>query len=275
MAVQAPDLQFPAVEIETVRLKFRTAEARTNTVGIQNPAVSNQLRFNHVQCGMVHVPELDVLHTALQRGAIALGNQGAPTVHQRELPQHHAITIALNGHITDDAAVDLRLHKDVRDVCLLFDVQIDIPVDAAVGHIIDHKSEGRNIQALPGVQTDCQDVLIAVFQVRRQIDGEGGIAGIMLAAFFAVDEDHGIVRRTIDGQQYPLVLPFTRNVQNLTVTADHLIFFFAEIVIRKLFACMGQPDVLPAFHAVFRQRFSKLPVVIDVNSAHKDFPLAR
>ena len=56
---------------------------------------------------------------------------------------NHSVGILARGYLYAKITVRIARYKNIIEMCLFFYVDIDVSVDASVGHVIDYKPEGR------------------------------------------------------------------------------------------------------------------------------------
>ena len=67
-------------------------------------------------------------------------------------------------------------NENVLNIALLPDIQPDLPVQAAVGQVIDDVTEGRDFRVLRGVQPDAQQIFSAQGRRVGNFHPEAGVA---------------------------------------------------------------------------------------------------
>ena len=82
-----------------------------------------------------------------------------------------------------------RVHKQVADPRLTGSLQPDLPVQAAVGQIVDDVAEGRNLRVFGGVQPDGQQVVLTQDGGLGNLYPETGVAASVLHQLPTVEKD--------------------------------------------------------------------------------------
>ncbi len=162
-------------------------------------------------------------------------------MHANSLANLHRRFRVGNLHPADGlrpALWEMGAYIHVLNVHLLLDIQVHVPIDAAVGQEVRMLSEWRNIQAFPGVQNDTDAVAFTVFHVVGDINGKSSISAAMFVYRLIVDEHLGVVCGTFKGEKEGFAFPLIQDEQGTLVFAAHLALGFIEIVIGKLFACV-------------------------------------
>ena len=52
--------------------------------------------------------------------------------------------------------------EDVLNICWILNLELNIPIDAAIGHVINHEAEGRGIELLAAVNLKGYQVVFSV-----------------------------------------------------------------------------------------------------------------
>ena len=171
MAVQAADLHLASVQVKTAFFKDCLAEAEYILPVVKKCSVRiEQLGFHLIKRGVFNVPQLHIAGKEGKLGIVlSLGKYHAPGCNDLlgVLPGeglNKLLPLCLAGQFDLREDLGLLAAKDLlpvlrsniavsdprRDIeilymILLLDLQINIAVDAAVGHVVDHKTEGRNV----------------------------------------------------------------------------------------------------------------------------------
>ena len=167
-----------------------------------------------------------------------------------------------------------RLGENVLEIDGLHDLQRNLPVNAAVGHIVDHVPERRNILAFAGVHTDGKKVVLSGLQTAGQLNGKRGISAAVSADTRSVQIDFRAVPCGADVQQNALSGPAFRRGNQMAVTAHHLIQAFIEIMIGQFFAGMRKTHFQKAVSAVrtgaesFAPFGCEQPVIVEIDTGH-------
>ena len=282
VAVESAQLEFSAVEIKAVLFEFRLAEADGAALFVHDRAVLYQLGAQLIQGRAERVPKADVFdrnRNVLRRGKRALADNGAA------VPlgdgQTHGVRVADDRQLTVNGAVKARvgrerqgvrhdrLGKNIVDIAALAQLERDLAVQSAVGHVVDHLAERRKIQRFTRVQLHRKE--------RRRIVGDklrfkGGVAALVLAKELAVQIDLGVVRRGAEADKGFFVAAIAQ-IEPLAVAADHLVNALVKIVIGDQLAGVRQAHGLAGAFAVEKAAVTgahKLPVIVQMYGfAHK------
>ena len=272
MPIQAPEEVFFPIEIEAVGGELRRAETEVHLFFIQNATAIQKAHPAEIQVGVLRPPGAGV--DALGRDVV-FPAAGVPQLlaGRRE-----------DGNI-DIAGEAVGLHLDFRPVnggggdenildaaASLFN-QPCLPVESAVGKIVDHKAKGWNFRVLGGVQSDCQGILPGLHQA-GDLQTEGGIAAAVLPCRHAVDKDGGNVGRAVELQEEPLAGNILGQGELSAIAADHLIILVVNIMQRQLHRVVGQVNTLPCplvIHKFLAPLAGKFPTVANAGF-HTDSP---
>ena len=204
MPVQTPEECFLAVQIEAVGLELRRTEANLCLPGIQHHAVFAQ------QCHPAGIP-------------VGIFNRpgSCPVVYQTHRACGSRAGLGQNGFFFRIDQLDpvgavspifrsdpeLKLgqiggsHIDIRNVAGFLHIQPDLPVKAAIGQIINNKTEGRNGAVFRGIQLHRQQVISAIVHRLGNIHPKACIAGAVGGQFPTVHIDRGDMGRTVKLQK--------------------------------------------------------------------------
>ena len=138
----------------------------------------------------------------------------------------------------------MHLGEYVTDVARRLNVQICLPIKAAIGHIVDDMTKGRDIQALPAVQTHRQQVFL-LRQLPSQVNDKGRVAAVMLFQQHTVQVYLCTVACGLKGQPQGLPCPCGLCRDHSLIAGNHLVDGFIKIVIGCFRNGMGQPNCCP------------------------------
>ncbi len=247
VAVEAAELDFFAVEVKAVRTESDIAEADAGIVFVDDLSAAQELRAEGIELRLPKAPPDDLSRRKIKLFAAPdlLFGDRVPAV-EHAAAERHARAVPGEGDIRRDPSGRLGLHENVLDKALLPDIEPNLAVEPAVGHVIDHEAEGRLIERFPCVEADRDAVLPADLERAGELRFKGGVARAMLRKLLPVQEDFGKMRRCADAEEDALPRPFFGNFERLRVAADHLIDTFVEIIVGRLSAGMRKVDALTA-----------------------------
>ena len=275
VAVEPDQLQFPAIEVKPVCGEHRAAEAEGRLRAVEHGFALPQLGHERVERGAERVPQLRAGQLQVERRGLLqiegnVGHRGDlfgqdPFAEEHLLAQgkflviawlcavepHTAVDGSCKGHGAGSLRAgpalqqalplrDLRQNEHIVDPALLLDLQSNLTVKPAVGHIVDHIAERWDVLLLPAVHADGQQRLAAVGKRIGQLHAEGRVAAVVLGELFPAAVDLRTVSRRADGEKHALAAPCLRHVQRAPVAADHLIDAFVKVVIGRLTAGVRQ-----------------------------------
>ena len=241
--VQAPQERLFPVQIEAIRLKNRRAEAETGLPDVQNfPLFIQQRCLAAVQHRIIRRPghRLRILQNGvnfrLRRKRFV--SQRLPCRVFQGKP-HLSGSLRLIQLQADICRLQSRrMDKQIFHPALGRRFQPDLPVQSAIGQVVDHKAEGRHLGILPGVQTNREQVpLIPVHQIGN-LQGKRRITAPVLPRPLSVDKHHRLMGRAVKSKEKPGSV--RRDREASAVAADHLIVSGGSVVQRHLPAGMGQ-----------------------------------
>ena len=148
--VQAPEIALLPVEEEALGPKLHRAEAKEGLLRIQHPAaLVQQLRPGQIALGLFRAPGLHPGNAQGEALPPRLARQAALPVPDGEA--HRGVRAAqLQPGLQQ---VQLRgVDEQILDPVPIAQVQPGLPIEAAVGQIVDHKAEGRDLAVLGAVQ---------------------------------------------------------------------------------------------------------------------------
>ena len=133
-------------------------------------------------------------------------------------------------------------HKNIIDQSFISYIQPGLPVQPAVGQIIDYKAKWRYDRILCGIQTD-SNLIIAGMDEICDFGTKSRIAAAVDGSLLAVDVQCGDMCRSVKLEKYSPVLK-VRQGQHSPVAADHLVTDAVRIVKRDLLTGVGQANLL-------------------------------
>ena len=169
---------------------------------------------------------------------------------------------------------ELHLREYVPDVAGILHVQIDLPIQPAVGHVVNHTPKGRNIQCLPAVKAHGQKVIF-LRELAGEVYGEGRVAAAVRTNQLAVEIHLGLMGSPQERQTEAFPLPLRGIGNHPLVAGDRLIKTLVKIVEGRFRNRMGQAyfgalvaghGQVPHFVTVFR---AEHPGIVPVNSHSK------
>ena len=262
MPVEAPELDLFAVKIKAVVFKSYSPEAEADAALINDPARFTGSYAGGVQHGAFQSPELPIRYA--ERKLFADGGGGGAALGVDYIGNDMSARARYPKPYFAQAGV---FKKSLLDITAFSDLQSDLAVQSAVAEIVDNKAEGRDVEALAGVEPDVYCVLRAENDMVGDIDREGGVAAGVTPDFGAVAEYHRLMSRAVKAQQQPLAAPVLRRMKALSVTADHLIGRAVSVVVRYLLCGVRKPYGDGVFKAAVKILREK-PTVIKWNIHH-------
>ena len=240
--VQAPEIAPLPVEEEAVRPKLHRAEAEQGLPGVQHPSrFIQQLRPAGVAPGVRRGPGLHAGDAQAKAVPSLLGRQAVLPV-----PDRKAQVVGSAAQLQPGLQqIQLRgVDEQILDIRPAADIQPGLPIETAIGQIVDHKAEGRDLPVLRAVQPDRYGVLpLQVHQI-RDLRPKGRVAAAVLGADLPVHIDGGNVSRAVKLQEQPLLLAARGELQCSPVAADRLVVLRPGIMLRDLPHVVGQADGL-------------------------------
>ncbi len=256
--VQAPEEGFLPVEIEAVRLEFRRPVAEAHFLPVQHRPALQQFCPQGVQLGRFRRPGL-----GLRIGDSLL--HAAHRLHQQLLSVQHGkadgIVCTADLYLGHQRVGCRGGDEHIRNVALLPHVQPGLPVQSAVGQIVNDEAEGRDGRVFRRVQLHRQVNLPAKAGIVRDLQPEGGVAAAVAPHVDAIDVHIGPMGRAVKLQKQPFPPVALRDGQLPPVAANHLVVLRPGIMQGQLFHVVGQPHRLPrrgSFEkglAPFRRKF--------------------
>ena len=245
MTVQAPEEDLPAVEKELIGLEFGGAEAELVLRRVQNPALFvQQAHPAGVAHRRIQFPGLRRrINQSVIRAAVALG-QHNPAIFINQL---RPVAAALRRFCRN---LNLQCHQirggqvNVLNVLFRLAFQPDLPVNAAVGQVVDDKTEGRHRRIFRGVQLHGDDIVLTIADMVGDIHPEGGIAAAVGIQLLAVDIHGGNMGSAVEPDKVPLTPEGFVKHDGMPVAADHLIAFMVGIVQGHFLHVVRDPHLL-------------------------------
>ena len=198
------------------------------------------------------IPRLCIRHRKLHLPGFCrlcglLGQQGAvcglqPDANRRGCgrklcrPLHHSL---LQGG---------RVAEQIGQAAFCRSFQPDLPVQPAVGQVINDKTKGWNRWVFPGVQLHGQQVFTLPVHKVGDLHRKAGIATPVLPGNPAVDPHHRLMGSAVKADKQSGRSLHRWHSEPLPVAADHLVISGGGIVQRHLPAGMGQADGLLFWH---------------------------
>ena len=244
MAVQPAQKGLFPVQIKAVRPEHSRPETEGGFPAVQYlPFGIEQLCYAAVEIRMLSVPRCGVgqRKTAFRRfcrGQLAAHQRLARTAAEPDA-QRGGLLRCFNGQLYGSLGQCRCVHEKIAHTALRRGFKPDLPVQAAVGQIVDDKAEGRQAGVLARIQPHGQQVFCAAAHKVGNFDGEAGVAALMLPGQLAVQVDLRLMGGPVKAQEYPGRIG---NGQCAAVTADHLIVRGVCVVERQLPAGMGQAN---------------------------------
>ena len=161
MPVQTPHEGLLSVQVQAVGPEFHGAEAEFDAAGVQDAAVLLQGHPADVAHGPHGVPGL---HPGAGKRQALAGQESTLGDGMAALGHLSFQSAAVHAYGSGFDADRFRIRggdEYVFQIALFPDVQPDLPVETAVGQIVDHEAERRHQRILGGIQLHRQDVLIA------------------------------------------------------------------------------------------------------------------
>ena len=262
MPVEPPELHLFTVKIKAVVFKSHRPEAEADAALINDPVRFTDSYACGVQHGAFQGPERSARHG--KRKLFADGGGCDPPLAVYYIGHDLGACARYTKPYLAQTGV---FKKGLLDITAFSDLQSHLAVQSAVAKVVDNKAEGRDIQALSGVEPDVYRILRAEHNLLGNIDRERGVAAGVTPDFGAVAEYHRLMSRAVKAQQQPLAAPVLRRVKALSVTADHLIGCAVYVVVRYLLGGVRKPDCDGVFKAAVKILGEK-PAVIKRNIHH-------
>ncbi len=266
VAVEADELEGPAVQEEALGPELRLAEADPDGDAVQLGAVTRQDRRELVQGrirGLPGAQALDALHPGLGREAAGAaprdrdrrgGRDGRRRPRRAGLPELAAELEALDISRGVDLDLDpevlrglegaLGPREDVAQEGLALEAQPGLAVDAAVAEVVDDVAEGRQPRPLRRVDLDDEAVRPRA-QAARDLDREGRVAALVGADALPVQPELAGGHDALEVEEGPLRGVCARALDVAGVGGDELIVALVEAVVGELAVGVGQVDAFP------------------------------
>ena len=262
--VQSPQKGALAVEVKAVGLEFHHPEAYLLLPHVHDLADFQKGHPAGVEHRVAGIPGPD---TGALDGDHAIGGEGlaydAPLTPQQLHQQQTAIGVVELG-ANFQGGEGRRGDEQVFDVAFFPDVQPDLPVQAAVGQVVDDVAEGRNFRIFGGVQTDGQQVVLPQPDGLGDLHPEAGVAAPVFHQLPTVEEDGGDVGRTVKLEEQVLSRQLRPQAQDFPVAAEALVDLGIGIVKGNFLHGVGQAhgDTLPIAQGKAVKPFRrKFPIV--------------
>ena len=253
VSVQTPQKGLFAVEVETIRPELCGAEAKRHLFAVDGlPRCVQKLCHGMMQHRVLCIPRLCFRHRKLHlpgfcRRCSLLCQQSAlsglqPDADRRGCgrklccPLHHSL---LQGG---------RVDEQISQTAFCRSFQPDLPVQPAVGQVINDKTKGWNRWVFTGVQLHGQQVFTLPVHKVGDLHRKAGIATPVLPGNPAVDPHHRLMGSAVKADKQSGRSLHRRHSEPLPVAADHLVISGGGIVQRHLPAGMGQADGLLFWH---------------------------
>ena len=237
MAVEPAHKVGPAVEQQLVGAELDAAEAEGDLFAV----AVRQRDLAGIELRAVGVPQPRGGHGERDLvPALGLGEHGLPVK-----DAHGGLLIrAVDLELHLGAAVHARDHEHVPDIAFLAHVEPGLAVEPAVGQIVDHEAEGRDLPVLGAVELHRDAVVLSRADEPGDLDAEGGVAAAVGGGENAVDVDGGDMRRAVELQEQAFSRVFRRDVQLPAIAADHLIVGGRGVIERQRTDAVRQADLL-------------------------------
>ena len=218
-------------------------------MAVQHLAIFFQGHHAGVKIGIFWAPGPCAGHRDLHN--VIAGQLPDQNVSCRILDLHMVGTafLMLSGDLQADGFRGRSGDVDIGNEAPVPHIQPDLPVQAAIGQIIDHKAEGRHRRILGGVQFYRHQILTGLHRIGN-LHPKCGIAAAVVGKLPAIDIDRGNMGRTVKLQEQPFALHVIRHFQLPAVSADHLVAFVVGIMQGELLYRVGQPHLLKCIHPV-------------------------
>ena len=167
-----------------------------------------------------------------------LGQQGAVCGLQPDADRHGCgckLCRPLHHSIMQGGRVD----EQIGQAALCRSFQPDLPVQPAVGQVVDDKAKGWNGRVFTGIQLHGQQVFTLPVHKVCDLHRKAGIAAPVLPGNPAVDPHHRLMGGSVKEEKQPGRSLYRRHPEPFAVAADHLVIGRGGIVQRHLPAGMG------------------------------------
>ena len=230
----------PAVQVEAVGLEFHHPEAHLLLPHVHDLADFQQGHPAGIEHRVLRIPRPD--SRALD-GDDAVGGEGlahqTPFAPQQLHQQQTALGVVELG--TDfQGSQGGSGDEQIFDVAFLPDIQPDLPVQAAVGQIVDDVAEGRNFRILGGIQPDGQQVVLSQPDGFGDLHPEAGVAAPVLHQLPTVEKDGSDVRRAVKLEENVPSRQLSSQGQDFPIAAEALIGLRIGVVKGNLLHGVGQ-----------------------------------
>ncbi len=266
MPVQAPQIALLPVEEEAVSPELHRAETKERLPGVQHAALRvQQLRPAGIAPGILRAPGLHPRNTqADARMTLGLGQAARPVPYAEAHGEGRIRQLQprLQG------IQRRREDEEIPNVLSAADVQPGLPIEAAIGQIVNDKAKGRHAAVFRAVQLHGHSVLAFRAQEIGDLHPEGGVAAAVPGALGAVHVDRCDVGGAVKLQEDPLPRALRGELQLPAIAADHLIVAGAGIVQGDLPHIVGQANrdgAALSAQKVLRPLLGKFPAVAKRN----------
>ena len=238
MPVQSAHEGLSAVQVETVC--FETGSPETERNGLAGAVIQR-----HAQ--VVHDGELSV-----PGAGIGNGDRDPAAVHRHGCADVPAAVRYLKGSLgrgtvreSNDRIGGVKVrsrHEYIGNINALSDIQPYRAVNAAIGQIVYHESEGRYGRILCTVEFYGELYLVSGFPAVGQFYLKCGVAAEVGQFLLAVHEDCRDMSSCLETDKYSLARCLIRDDYLSAVAADHLIVPVVGIVQGEFFDSVRDPD---------------------------------
>ena len=271
VSVQTPQEGLFAVEIKAIRPELCGAEAKRHLFAVDGlSGCVQKLCHGMMQNRVLGIPRLCVWDGKLHLPGFCrlcglLGQQGAVCGLQPDADRH-GCGCKLCGPLHHSLLQGGRVDEQVGQAAFGGGFQPDLPVQTAVGQVINDKAKGRNGRVFTGIQLHGQQVFTLPVHKVGDLHRKAGIAAPVLPGNPAVDPHHCLMGGSVKADKQPGRSLYRRHPEPFAVAADHLVIGGGGIVQWHLPAGMGQADGLLFWYRQplakgFRPVSCKLPVL--------------
>ena len=240
MSVQPPQEGAPAVQVKAVGLEFHHPEANLLLPHVHDLADFQQGHPAGIEHRVLRIPRPD---SGALDGDDAVGGEGlahqTPLAPQQLHQQQTALGVVKLG--TDfQGGQGGSGDEQIFDVTFLPDIQPDLPVQAAIGQIVDDVAEGRNLRVFGGVQPDGQQVVLTQDGGLGNLYPETGVAAPVLHQLPTVEKDGSDVGGPVKLEENVLSRQLSPQGQDFPIAAEALIGLRIGVVKGNLLHSVGQ-----------------------------------
>ena len=154
---------------------------------------------------------------------------------------------------------------DVTDKGFVSDIKPDIPVQTAIGQIINHETKRRDAAVFMGVDLDDNRVEHPELHRQGDLNPECRISAEMRTHLFAVDIDFGLVGRPVQLQEQPPAAVLLRDLNLFPVAGGFFVILRISVVERRFIEGVRQPYnllVRPALQEFLTPYRGIFPVIV-------------